>query len=229
MTNYHNLTVFESPFAKTRIGKENDGGYIVANIPDIKYSVLLSGGISNDISFENNFIETYKTECFAFDGSVGSITSKNINFKSQYISMKETNNTTNLHSYIDKYEKIFIKMDIEGAEIEWISSLNENHFNKIEQMVIEFHRPFSDEAQKNLNRLSEFFKLIHLHPNNCCGSSIRGNVSIPEVFECTYLHNRYFDMSNLKLNKEELPSALDMKNVLNNPEISINHPPFVNK
>jgi hypothetical protein len=54
MTNYHNLTVFESPFAKTRIGKENDGGYIVANIPDIKYSVLLSGGISNDISFENN-------------------------------------------------------------------------------------------------------------------------------------------------------------------------------
>ncbi len=51
------LTVFKSPFEKKRLGKDYDGGYIIAEIPNIKYTTLLPGGIENDISFEEDFIK----------------------------------------------------------------------------------------------------------------------------------------------------------------------------
>ena len=51
-------------------------------------------------------------------------------------------------------------------------------------------------------------------------------VIIPNVFECTYLHKKYF--ANVpELNKDSIPSILDMKNTSRD-EIYINHPPFVN-
>ena len=61
------LTVYASPFPKMRLGKDNYGGYVVTDIPDINYSLLLSGGIGDDISFEEGFIAKYPNVlCNAF-------------------------------------------------------------------------------------------------------------------------------------------------------------------
>jgi len=46
------LTVYKCPFKKMRLGKDYDGGYIITEIPNINYSLLLSGDISDDIFFE---------------------------------------------------------------------------------------------------------------------------------------------------------------------------------
>jgi hypothetical protein len=43
------LTVYKCPYSKSRLGKNNDGGYIIANIPDIKYNIMLSGGKMLDL------------------------------------------------------------------------------------------------------------------------------------------------------------------------------------
>jgi hypothetical protein len=52
-------------------------------------------------------------------------------------------------------------------------------------------------------------------------------VVIPNIFECTYLHKKYFtDIP--ELNKDLIPSSLDMKNTIKE-EICIDYPPFVNK
>ena len=53
------LTVYQSPYSKIRLGKDYDGGYIIADIPDIKYQLILAGGINNDISFEQDFLKKY--------------------------------------------------------------------------------------------------------------------------------------------------------------------------
>ena len=37
-----------------------------------------------------------------------------------------------------------MKMDIEGGEIPWINSLNDEQMNNFQQIVIEFHRPFKN-------------------------------------------------------------------------------------
>ena len=65
------LRVYKSEFPKERIGKKNDGGYVICNIPDIKYDVLISGGIENDTSFEDEFLNKYSDiECYAYDGTI---------------------------------------------------------------------------------------------------------------------------------------------------------------
>jgi hypothetical protein len=38
------LTVYKSPFPKIRLGKDFDGGYIIADIPNVNYSILIAGG-----------------------------------------------------------------------------------------------------------------------------------------------------------------------------------------
>jgi len=45
------LVVFKSEFNKIRIGKCNDGGYIIADLPN-NYDCFISCGVADDTSFE---------------------------------------------------------------------------------------------------------------------------------------------------------------------------------
>ena len=96
------LTVYQSPFPKIRIGKEYDGGYVIAVIPEVKYSLLLAGGIANDISFEEDFINKYGATCIAFDGSINRLPKKNTSviFLKKKIGFNNTDTETNLHDFI---------------------------------------------------------------------------------------------------------------------------------
>ena len=222
------LTVYKSPFPKIRLGKDFDGGYIICEIPNINYSILLSGGIEHDVSFEEDFVNKYvNVQCFAFDGTIQKLPKKhdNIFFIKKNIGFKNNEHTTNLHAFINDNDSIFVKMDIEGGEIPWIQSLNNEQLNKFEQIVIEFHNPFLEVEV--FNKLNKNHYLIHFHGNNCCGVRNHCDVIIPNIFECTYLHKKYFtDIP--KLNTDLIPGTLDMKNMEYHNEIIINYPPFVN-
>ena len=221
------LTVYKSPFPKRRLGKNFDGGYIIADVPNANYTTLLAGGIERDISFEEDFMAKYpSTQVFAFDGTIPQLPKENpkIHFIKKNIGSENNEGTTNLHDIIDMNESIFVKMDIEGGEIPWIKSLRDDQMNKFEQIVMEFHYPFSDNEVGVFDKINKNHYLIHFHGNNCCGLRMHGGIMIPNIFECTYLHKKYFVP---ELNKEPIPSPLDMKNT-NNDEIYINYPPFVN-
>ena len=222
------LTVYKSPFPKIRLGKDFDGGYIIADVPNAHYTTLIAGGIESDISFEENFMVKYPSaQVFAFDGTVNCLPKENpkIHFIKKNIGSENNNETTYLHDIIDTNESIFVKMDIEGSEIPWIKSLRDDQMNKFEQIVMEFHYPFSDNEVGVFVKINKNHYLIHFHGNNCCGLRIHGGVRIPNIFECTYLHKKYFVP---ELNKEPIPSPLDMKNTEIYDEIYINYPPFVN-
>ena len=67
------LILYRSPFPKRRIGKANDGGYVTVELPG-SYDLLLAGGVSDDISFEMQFLNIHTgLECYAFDGTVKSL------------------------------------------------------------------------------------------------------------------------------------------------------------
>jgi hypothetical protein len=223
------LTVYQSQHEKIRLGKDYDGGYIICNIPNIKYDCLLAGGIENDLSFEEDFVKMYEIKCYAYDGTINEIntTEKNIEFIKKNINNNNNNNETNLHDIIDSYENIMVKMDIEGGEIPWINSLNENQMNKFVQIVMEFHNPFSENELAVFKKINKTHLLVHFHANNCCGvRNIKGTY-IPNIFECTYINKKYLNLP-YELNKNIIPSDIDMKNVLSNDEIIINYKPFVN-
>jgi len=223
------LTVYACPFSKKRLGKEYDGGYVIAEIPDAKYSMLLAGGIAHDISFEEDFVKKFNVRCVAFDGTIAGLPSKNstIEFVKKNIGSENTNDVTNLHDIIAAYNNIFVKMDIEGGEIPWLLSLNDDQLNKFDQIIMEFHNPFTSREAEVFNKINKNHVLVHFHANNCCGSRNHKGVSIPNIFECTYVHKKFIT-SPLVLNKDKIPSPIDMKNVHYNDEIYISHPPFVN-
>ena len=223
------LTVYTSPFKKIRLGRPYDGGYIIVDIPRVQYSTLLAGGISTDISFEEHFLHTYpNVSAFAFDGTIEALPKPNtsITFIQKNIGSVNTHDTTNLHDIINSNEKIFVKMDIEGGEIPWIKSLTDEHMNKFEQIVMEFHNPFTDEEVDVFSKINKNHVLVHFHGNNCCGFRNHRGVMIPNIFECTYLHKKYFTEAPLQ-NTEAIPGKLDMRNLIRNEELQIDYPPFV--
>jgi hypothetical protein len=228
------LTVYKSPFSKLRIGKNNDGGYIICDIPNVEYDIMLAGGVSDDISFEEHFLNRYPNViCYAFDGTIHCKIDKsnnnNIFFIKKNIGTINDEITTNLNEFISKGNNIFLKMDIEGDELHWIRILNDEQLKKFSQIVIEFHFPFSEKDNEVFEKLNKNHLLVHFHGNNCPAGVVNHNgIIIPNVFEVTYINKKYIGSTNLELNDEIIPGHLDMPNCPGN-DIYIDYPPFVNK
>jgi len=222
------LTCYTSPFPKIRLGKEYDGGYVIIDVPGVQYNTLLAGGIAGDITFEIDFLKKYpEAVCFAFDGTIDTLPGEHdrITFVKKNIGY-ENGETTNLSNLIEN-NGIFVKMDIEGGEIPWIKSLSEKQLNAFEQIVMEFHFPFSEDEMEVFQKINKHHYLVHFHGNNNCGMRLHNGLLIPNVFECTYLHKKHFSVFPL-LNTYDIPSPLDMPNIKEHPDIFMNHPPFVN-
>ena len=192
---------------------------------------MISGGICDDISFEESFIELYNgIKCVGFDGTIEGLPENNgkIQFVKKNICGENSESTTNLHELIDTHDTVFVKMDIEGWEIPWLKSLNDTQMNKIDQIVLELHSPFSESEVGFFEKINKTHILVHLHPNNNGGTRVHKGVVIPQLPECTYLHKKYFYGLAPVLNTDAIPSPIDMRNISYYPELEINHPPFVN-
>ena len=230
--NPYSLTVYESPFPKIRMGNDGDGGYIIADIPLFQYDYLLGCGVSDDISFEVDFLSRYpEVKSCLFDGTVDSLPEKhpNITFVKKNIGPKETENETNLSKYFELYNNMFLKMDIEGGEYPWFEILTENQIDKFEQIVLEFHEPNSKQHQSVFDKINKTHYLIHIHGNNNLNEpDYHQGIKAPKVFECTYLNKKYF-RAKPKLNKDKLPiTNLDKSNSPGTIDIDLSYPPFTN-
>lgn len=236
------LIIYNTEHPKTRIGSINDGGYVIAE--NLNYDILISCGISNDITFEDIFTNKYNLNCLAFDGTIDNLPHYNnnkIKFIKKNIGPVENDQITNLKNSIINYENIFLKMDIETYEFRWLEILTDDEINKFSQIIIEFHFPFSNysshgiyhldediDINRKLNclkRLANSHYLVHLHGNNCCGTKLYNNVIVPNVFECTYIRK---DLCNtLTRNTKSIPdSELDSINVKNIDEIYLSGYPY---
>jgi hypothetical protein len=172
-------------------------------------------------------------------------------FISKNIDIVNGDTTTNLEDIFLNYNDIFIKMDIEGFEFEYILSVDNENMNKIKQIVFELHGindngfmgnnchlPLSNpnhlfsRKKDFLKKMNETHYLIHVHYNN------GGNVTIvndngeykyiPNVIEVTYIRKDL--LPNPQLNMQPFPiEGLDYLNynVVYLPEIcKLTYPPF---
>jgi hypothetical protein len=218
------LQVYKSSHKKVRVGRDYDGGYIICDIPNIKYDLFISGGIETDISFENNFLEKYPDlDCVAYDGTISELPSgahPKIQFHRKNLSDTNSDTHSNLQEYFEKYNNIFMKMDIEGWEDHLFSSIRDDQLSKISQLVIEFHNPYLVTVP---SRLAKTHWLVHFHPNNCCGMGPNG---VPNTYECTYIRKEYD--SDVIPNPDPIPNPeIDMPNVENTPDIILSSYPFI--
>ena len=227
------LTLYSNEFDKFRVGRSNDGGYILVDIPGVKYDLFLSAGIANDCSFEEDFCNRFNVNCYAFDGTINGLytTNSNIKFIQKNIGLVDSDTETTLIEYIENNNNIFLKIDIEGAEVPWLDMLSNEQINKFNQMVIEFHfyePPYYHNFYKCdvFQKLNKTHTLLHFHSNNCCGVEEYENTNFPRVFECTFVNKKL--LNKVTVNERNLPTDLDMVN-LGGGDILIDYPPFVNK
>jgi hypothetical protein len=218
------LRVYKSPHPKIRLGNNNDGGYIICDL-SANYDVFLSGGIGNNISFEEAFLQKYTDViCYAFDGALNNFPkpiSNRLFYCNKNLNLYVTNITTNLKYFFDKYQNIFMKIDIEGGENNLFKTISDADLLKIKQLVIEFH---SAEQILIPVRLAKTHWLVHFHANNCCGTKLVNNIAVPNIFECTYIRKDADEI--LSYNTDPIPFTLDQPNLKNKEDIVLNWPPF---
>ena len=236
-----NLIVYKSLYPKLRIGKNGDGGYVVNNI-STHYDILISGGVSDDISFEQHFLNKHpNVKCFAFDGTVNSLPTNDdrITFVKKNLGAFETETTTNLESYFEKYNNIFLKLDIEGHEFRLFPAIYK-YLHKVKQIVIEIHSSKDIQLHPNyytelgdirdnmmfemLANINKTHTLVHIHGNNGCRLGAINGIALPYVFECTYIRNDF--VTDKIRNDIPFPTELDYPNVSRKDQYSLSGFPY---
>lgn len=231
------LKCYEFPSNKKfRLGCMWDGGYVCGDL-ESGYDVYISAGVANEESFSRDFITKYamdKDHCFAFDGTIHDYPwqyTRNITFFKKCISPVNDVHNTNLQNILGANRNVFLKMDIESAEYDWLLSLPTDLIKNIKQAVIEFHgvndNTWGVPFEKKLDcfkKMAETHYIIHIHGNNFSPYDSNG---IPHTLELTFIRKNEFEMP-LELNKTKLPIAgLDYPNNRNSKDLDLSMYPFV--
>lgn len=218
---------------KVRLGSRGDGGYIIAN--NSEYDLFLSAGIEDNLDFEYEFLKTHpniKGLAFDLESQIDEPKEQKdrLTIVKKHISNINSDCFTNLIEESRDYENIFLKMDIEGGEYNWIGNYEHfyENFNKFKQIVIEFHfidKSLYSQYMGSIEKINKTHRLIHLHPNNCCGMITYRNQKIPKVFECTFLRKTEFE-EEPEIDFSPIPSELDVKNVAKKEDIILTGHPY---
>jgi hypothetical protein len=211
---------------KIKLGREGDGTYILPSGLINNDNVLLSLGIADDISFEEDFIKIYpNTTVLAFDPSIPQLPGHNekIIFHCKGVAGRDfpKRNLITFDSIIreNKIEKqIIIKMDIEGWEWGIFDKLNFDDYN-IPVIVIEFHMmTLNTKAEwilfpyyfwrrlTILKKILRNYYVFHLHANNH-GYTYFKCFTFPWLFEMTLIKKELFF--------DEIKKDIDSLNSLN--------------
>jgi hypothetical protein len=229
MSFLNSLVVYSPKGKKIRYGTKGDGGYVL--VDGHEYDFFIGCGVGLDISFETEFFTNHpNTFGLLFDGTISKEyvqAPSQMSFIQKNISPTNTQQSTNLIDEIQSYENVFLKMDIEWHEWNWIRVFP--HFNKIKQMVIEFHGFLEEEndliprrKNKLLEKINKTHFLVHVHPNSC---DTRRNDEISNVMELTYVRKNDFLVEGV--NRTPFPiSNLDYPNCGEVEIINLDFPPF---
>lgn len=202
------------PYDLCRIGKHNDGGYVLADY-FVKDKIAYSFGISNDVSWDRDMAER-NFEVFMYDHTINGLPESNARFhffklgitgeeeynKTMYSTLKELMTKNN---HLDK-KNMILKMDVEGAEWSFLESISEEILGKFSQIVFELHGvadySLKDKVLNGLHKLEQTHKIIHVHANNYSKVEYFQDMIMPDVIEVTYLAKTAFLETDMQLSSK---------------------------
>jgi hypothetical protein len=212
-----------------RIGGNTDGGYLLPDDLDgIEY--CFSPGVSTVADFENELADR-KIKSFLADYSVDAppISRTEFTFDKKFLGATDNEQFITLESWKEKYLRdysgdMLLQMDIEGGEYPVILNTPDALLRQFRILIVEFHSldklldPFGFELLSPcFQKLLQFFYVVHLHPNNCCGSVRWGNLEIPRIMEFTFLNKSRCGQGKPQ---STFPHPLDAPNVpMNAPNV----------
>ena len=209
-----------------RLGPEGDGGYLLPDDLD-GIQCCFSPGVSTESGFELALAErgmrVYLAD-FSVDGPAES--HPNFAFDKKFLGALSTETFMTLDEWkagrAPDYEgDLILQMDIEGAEFETLLSTSARLLAQFRIMVIEFHylqelfnKPFFILASRVFQKLLQTHSVVHIHPNNCCGSIKGSGLEIPRVAEFTFHRNDRLEGDSYR---QDFPHPLDRDNTRKHP------------
>jgi hypothetical protein len=183
-----------------RFGATSDGGYI--GIESRETPILLSGGGGKNIDFEIELAQEGAT-VHLYDPTIKRLPKEHLNIVHirKALSVpgnKKFKNYSTLAQAIsvldaDANKPLWLKIDIEGSEIELLS-YDLNSLSKFQQIFVEFHDTFQiidptyrEKFLSILRKLNENFYLVSIVSNNWKGITNYGCSFLPETFEATFI------------------------------------------
>ena len=157
----------ENLFNLTRLGKDNDGGYLICKNSLEKSNCLVSFGISDDFSFEEDFSKINNCKIFAFDPTVTNkfflkriiIPLVKFNLKSFYNNIL---NYFNFKKFFNKKENLFFKKIVGKGGNKNFSSISITDVVKLtnNNPQIFFKVDIEGSEYRILDDLSEYSNMI---------------------------------------------------------------------
>ena len=204
-----------------RLGPDGDGGYLIPDDLDgIDYA--FSPGVSTESGFEADLV-TRGMQVHLADFSVDQPAQQNpgFEFRKKYVGSFPSETTMTMDEWkqqtIPGFDgDLLLQMDIEAAEFETLFSLSPQLMAQFRIMVIEFHhlhqlwnKPWYHLVSRVFEKLLTTHSVVHIHPNNCCGSLTSRGLEIPRVMEFTFYRN---DRFRSRSPQTQFPHPLDRNN-----------------
>ena len=160
---------------KVRIGRNQDGGYILLNdFENIK--IAYSFGINNEISFDKDLADK-NIDIFMYDHTIDRLPFQNKRFHWKKIGLtgkigKINNKKTiqelmNENGHINE-KNMILKIDIEGEEWDVLDNISTDILTKFKYIIVEFHfnNKFASYYLKVFTKINRSHQIFHLHCNN---------------------------------------------------------------
>lgn len=189
-----------------RLGSMSDGGYIMLNSFEKKNGIAYSFGISNDVSWDDA-IANKGYDVWQYDHTIERLPYKRNEFhyfKEGISGQDEMDRPLKTLEYFLKKNghinkrNLILKMDVEGAEWDFLETVTPSVLKQFDQIVFEMHNIVrtvdSHRILQLLKKLNETHSLIHIHGNNTGYQLKIGDTIFPDVIETTYVNKENYDL-----------------------------------
>lgn len=210
-----------------RIGGPRDGGYLVPDDLD-GIEACFSPGVGGTVRFEQDLLRR-GIPSHLVDHTVGPPDPSLFDHLPLRLSDRTEGDAISLDDWVADRRPgdgdLLLQMDIEGAEWDVLPAVTPRTLARFRIVVIELHglrrlrqTEWFERMDRSLAALRSGWRVVHLHPNNCCPvDDVRG-IPVPRVLEVTFLRR---DRAGFGVPVLRLPHALDAPNVAKRPPVDL--------
>lgn len=203
-----------------RVGNLNDGGYIMIDDPRAN-KIAYSFGINQDVSWDND-MANLGYQIFMYDMTIEDLPyhrpefhffKQGIGYKKDPEQMLDT-----LEHFIkinghENQKNMILKMDVEGAEWDFLEQVSTETLEQFDQLIFEFHWMLhSEDFEKYakvitlLQKINKTHQLVHLHAHNASTAIKYKDDFYPDIMEATYAKKDRYEFFDADI---DLPINLD--------------------
>lgn len=214
-----------NPIGKSfcRIGRENDGGYLMLN--DFRGNIAYSFGINNDVSWDED-VANRGYDVYMYDHTIDALPYERKEFHWFKNGLADKMGQEPTLQFLEWYlwknehmheEHMLLKMDVEGAEWGALEQVNPVLLMQFDQIVLEIHdliKAHTDQKRMQilsvLHKLNQTHYMVHVHGNNNSGAITLAERLIPDVLEVTFVNKNLVSVDTEAV--VMLPRELDQPN-----------------